>query len=799
MRILLLFAFVVVITARPVAQTPNTFLSTFDAERGSTLALSANGTLWLSGMKDEHVFIARLSPEGKILERHGLNFNGTGQLADHLTALIEDSEGMLTGCGNFELDNTGRGFIFRYNPVLRKMVWSHIVRSNTTYMLGVTELGAGGDFVFNGSPHFNGGHAAELIQVNRLTGQPAPGKALRYSLGGFEEFIRVVYHDGALYAAGRFTGTNPYPPARMRGVVCKIDTATFDLAWMRVGPIPISSSGQFYGRDLLIDDGFIVSTTSGDHQSPDLNISDIYLKKTDLDGNLIWGKQIKLPAFKGEFAEEIINLPDGYMLCGHDILDDTSRLFLLKTDKNGEPVGVSIINFGYNDEFPEVPGRSKMVRLGDALFLTAINQNNVGQTQGLLLKTNLTGFLNDPCDAIKIGSVTFTNFPEANQLITSFSITPSPVTFEASSILLSTPELTLSKACGAGGTCPDLPDLQMTIDSIACQYGTARLYYSFCNAGGQIYDGTAMFGLYDKNPFTDTAKLVNIVIYTSLSLAPGDCTSGFSDSEPFGFIPNQLDTFPKLYAMVGIHPNMPIPVKPGDFPFTPNQPECGYENNLDSIAVPAGLCGTCADNPPTFVKTLGSPQRQELGFSMCNARDGNVYLAGRSGDNPLIAKLTPLGEPVWVRHFLPTISNEPVYLSEILEDSDGMLVLCGTEGPSPSNRKALVMRYNPVTGTVLWYKRFLSNRPEASGILEEGPGGHFVLRNNYQQVVNGVLKTRSEFWRLDRSSGGVLGTLSERYLGDPHIRLESMVIDQGSFYAAGSWQEPGRWNRRCRC
>ena len=85
--------------------------------------------------------------------------------------------------------------------------------------------------------------------------------------------------------------------------------------------------------------------------------------------------------------------------------------------------------------------------------------------------------------------------------------------------------------------------------------------------------------------------------------------------------------------------------------------------------------------------------------------------------------------------FQPLNPNEPVELVEIIEDSDGMLVLCGNQGASPALRKSLVFRYDPTTGALLWYKQFSANRPQAVGILEKSPGGNFLLMNNIQ-VLN---------------------------------------------------------------
>lgn len=211
-----------------------------------------------------------------------------------------------------------------------------------------------------------------------------------------------------------------------------------------------------------------------------------------------------------------------------------------------------------------------------------------------------------------------------------------------------------------------------------------------------------------------------------------------------------------------------------------------YPIHPDSSGVTAQGFDTCG-HPATFVKKLGNAQQSELAYSMCASADGNVYVAGRQDNNPMIAKITPDGEPIWVRNF-PGNPNQRIGLAEIIEDSEGNLLICGTQGESPSSRRALAMRYDPIMDNVLWFKQYTIGRPDASGILEKTPGGNFLLRSNLTQLVNGVLKTRSELLELDRTTGNVVPTLAVRYVGDSNLRLESMVAHQGSLYGVGSWQ-----------
>jgi hypothetical protein len=195
--------------------------------------------------------------------------------------------------------------------------------------------------------------------------------------------------------------------------------------------------------------------------------------------------------------------------------------------------------------------------------------------------------------------------------------------------------------------------------------------------------------------------------------------------------------------------------------------------------------GSCED-PVTFVKKLGSPQRLERAFSICATSDGNVYLAGRQHNNPILAKITPNGEPIWVRGF-PSSSAEPLNLTEIIEDSEGNIVICGTQGLI-NNRRAVLMRYDPVKDTILWYKHFAH---EAIGVMEKNPGDNFILHAHNERVTNGVLTSSIYLIEFNRTTGTLAsGGLYTRLEGSPRMRFESMIKHQGNLYGAGGWQ-PG--------
>ena len=412
----------------------------------------------------------------------------------------------------------------------------------------------------------------------------------RINLGLSDRFSQVVYHDGALYACGHMTigaGSDGY--GRTRQALCKIDTTTLQPVWSRMGPVPTNTLANVQGRDLLVDVNALITTCSGNTTDPDLPSTTIFLQKNDFSGNLLWARQYDLPEWNGEFAEEVISIPDGYLLYGHDLLSDTGHLFLLKTDKDGNAQWARKIVYDYNDEFPDFPARSKILRFGDALFLTALSQNNVGQTQGILLKTDLSGFVADSCDYIQNTDIVPVQMPQPVSEAVVPTVLPSTATLTTATVSINLPDLIFSKKCGATGTCPTLPDLRLTLDSIVCGDGDPTLYYTICNVGGQAYDGSSFFFLYAKNPLTDTVQMITAIINTSdQPIQPGDCFwTGSVTALLHSSMPYELDTFTQLYALIVANFAVQAPIPLGGFPYPPKRPDRDYLNNLDSIIVPS--------------------------------------------------------------------------------------------------------------------------------------------------------------------------------------------------------------------
>jgi hypothetical protein len=185
---------------------------------------------------------------------------------------------------------------------------------------------------------------------------------------------------------------------------------------------------------------------------------------------------------------------------------------------------------------------------------------------------------------------------------------------------------------------------------------------------------------------------------------------------------------------------------------------------------------------PTFFKTLGFENKSEFGTVLAKSSDGNLYLAGRNGNKTFIQKTNLAGREIWMREFQASQfeSIDPV---EIIEDSDGMIVGCGTQNQFAGARRGFVFRYDPAANVFLWAHPISSNNPTAGGILEKTPGGSFIY---YQNPMLANQETDIEIFDLERATGNVIPAFASRYEHISSDKLTRMISVNGSLFGLGS-------------
>jgi len=123
-----------------------------------------------------------------------------------------------------------------------------------------------------------------------------------------------------------------------------------------------------------------------------------------------------------------------------------------------------------------------------------------------------------------------------------------------------------------------------------------------------------------------------------------------------------------------------------------------------------------------------------------------------------------------------------MHVTDLIEDSEGMLAGCGIVGEGDINLKSYAFRYNPLTDNFVWSKILQQQSPEAFSILEKNPGDNFMLLTSPQLALN---VDDAEIWELNRNTGALVGSLTDRYNFGISDVFTSMVIHDGAIYATG--------------
>lgn len=182
-----------------------------------------------------------------------------------------------------------------------------------------------------------------------------------------------------------------------------------------------------------------------------------------------------------------------------------------------------------------------------------------------------------------------------------------------------------------------------------------------------------------------------------------------------------------------------------------------------------------------FLKLLGEPGASERADVLCAAADGNFYIAGENGNLSMLMKVTSDGEVLWSRAFQP-LAPLTTHITDLVEDSEGMLAGSAIVGDGDINLKAFAFRYNPQTGNMVWSRLLEQQSPEAFAILEKSPGGNFLLLTSPQLVSN---VDDAEIWELNRNTGALVNGLANRYNFGVSDVWSSMVMHNGALYTIG--------------
>ncbi len=365
--------------------------------RGYGIYDSPDGNLYVTGLKQDSAAIIKMTPNGTVLWMR--TFDVKAGVNDNISEIITDNEGMLVGCGQSGDGQPGvTGFVFRYNPATNNFQWVSSYGIETPYVLGLVELPNGNYLVYD-NPH-TPSNDNRMLEITRADGDIdfTSNLTQQLNLGSADNFNSATIFNGKLYGVGRYTNGNDF--ANMRNALSRINLGTGAVEWSRLSHVGSNQAARIYGMDLLIEDNNIISVSYGSEVDDDLVNSQIYLQKTGLGGNLIWVKRFNIPEAVSEVVDELISLPDGYLIYGRGS-DAPSDLYLIKTDKDGLLQWSKKVDYGFNDYVGLVSTFQSQILLKDNHLFFMASTEGPGNSQMLVAKTMLDGTVEGNCNFIQ--------------------------------------------------------------------------------------------------------------------------------------------------------------------------------------------------------------------------------------------------------------------------------------------------------------------------------------------------------------------------------------------------------------
>lgn len=448
------------LSAQPVSKSEPTFFLQTNARRGYAMCPSGDGNIYLAGRDITAITLYKMTPEGTFLFSRLINLF-IGPL-NAVSEIIVDSDGKIVGCGNFNEDQNGNGFLFRYDPVADTVIWAKTIEGQNTVLSGIHESEPGGDYVLYDNPIVSGETEADILAISRASGDILPGRSWRYHSGKINTFQAMARDADAWYATGS-TAVGAWDPLapNTRSSLTRLDPATGKVLWSVYSPADAGQIGQLFGRDLVLEPGYVVSTFSGNDTGKSLDTTYVFLQKTSTDGAVVWVKRFDLKDWDSEYAEELVRVSDGYVLLGRSLKSNAGKLFLLKTDPDGNLQWARKYDSADNNDLVGV-AQGQLLPLNDYLYFTGYSEQTGAGRHMLITKTDASGKIGSDCGVVTPTPVLATDVVAPLSAAGALEEGPSPA--ELYIFALPVPELypldTLFVCRGNDATgCQDFPDL----------------------------------------------------------------------------------------------------------------------------------------------------------------------------------------------------------------------------------------------------------------------------------------------------------------------------------------------------
>ena len=337
------------------------------SEVSNQILIESNGNTLIGGGNGQESLLIEVDGSGNVLWERVFNVIPG---VEFIRTMFIDNQGFLVVGGRDDLVQPDYHYIGKYDLNSQSWVWLRTWQSNYYPRIdGIFQKPANDNYIAYGLVEAVG-NDQYILELDQATGAPLWQK--QFNFGGTTDHLtehtivgNSVYFGGAVrYAGGGLD--------KIRAAILKTDF-NGNMDWERQYFNNPNQTARTYVVDLAWEGDTIIALGRGSFTGSNLSTASAHLFKTDLDGNLLWGRSYLIGGGTDVFSTQLLPLPDGYVLQGTYKKNGIDEIFFIRTDKSGNVIwGKGVGNTGADWS------TSAFVRLNSIFFTGRTDAVDVG-------------------------------------------------------------------------------------------------------------------------------------------------------------------------------------------------------------------------------------------------------------------------------------------------------------------------------------------------------------------------------------------------------------------------------------
>lgn len=380
-------------------------------EAGFVAHRAPTGEVYIGGSVNDSALVQRIDVDGNVMWSRA--FKPPGQYSKVVVHLESTSDGSLIGCGSGYVP-TGEpveGFHFRMDPS-GNMVWVRYWDDPLVYERRIIELNATEYIVFGGNFDATTPNYSDILtaRVDAASGDVIwlSGLVDQYSPVPYISDMVSASRIGASFYASCNIFTDGSALSTRRVGLAKFD-ATGQHLQTQYLLYPNTDSRRMVSSDVIAVNDSLTIAYFGDINGASTNFSQ-GLIRLDTLGNIIWARDYNIGGSAMEQNTRVVPAPFGYVVAGRLMSTSPTRLFLMAISHGGLHLWTRTYGPATQAQTLTNLYASNLIDMGDGFLLTGTVDQGGGETDLLLIRTDLDG--NVDCAEVTPRNALTTILPE---------------------------------------------------------------------------------------------------------------------------------------------------------------------------------------------------------------------------------------------------------------------------------------------------------------------------------------------------------------------------------------------------